>query len=223
MNQEHVDQSTGTLGSGQSRRGVLRTLGVVGASGLLAMVGQAARAADRPHENLQDRSEQRNRKQRNNNKNNNNNRNNQNNNNNNNNNNQTNQLGSTFGLGVSVEIYNQNSATYSVRFADDVVVTQYPPGYRAILLQSSADFGFVFQYPRWGGSDLLMVASNPDIGEPEMMYMLDGGCGPVDCSTTQSLSVGESFIISWNDGKSFKVERQSDSSDYKMFLVTALA
>src|SRR5215212_9241267 len=114
MNQEHVDQSTGTLGSGQSRRGVLRTLGVVGASGLLAMVGQAARAADRPHENLQDRSEQRNRKQRNKNK-----------------NNQTNQLGSTFGLGVSVEIYNQNSATYSVRIADDVVVTQYPPGYRA--------------------------------------------------------------------------------------------
>ena len=45
---------------------MLRALGVGGAGGLLAVVGQAARAADRPHERLQDRSEQRNRKQRNN-------------------------------------------------------------------------------------------------------------------------------------------------------------
>ena len=69
MNQEHVDQISRTLGSGLSRRGVLRTLRAVGAGGLLAVVGQAARAADRPHENLQDRSEQSNRKQRNNNQN----------------------------------------------------------------------------------------------------------------------------------------------------------
>ncbi|MDQ3224566.1 MAG: hypothetical protein M3Q75_14020 [Gemmatimonadota bacterium] len=69
MNQEHVDQISRTLASGLSRRGALRVLGVGGASGLLAVVGQTARAADRPHEILQDRSEQRNRKQRNNNKN----------------------------------------------------------------------------------------------------------------------------------------------------------
>jgi hypothetical protein len=79
MNQEHVDQISRTLGSGLSRRGVLRTLRAVGASGLLAVVGHEAMAADRPHEILQDRTEQRNRKQRNNNKNNNNNRNNKNN------------------------------------------------------------------------------------------------------------------------------------------------
>jgi hypothetical protein len=64
MDSERFDTITRTLASGLSRRGVLRTIGVVGAGGLLAVVGQTARAADRPHERLQDRSEQRNRKQR---------------------------------------------------------------------------------------------------------------------------------------------------------------
>ena len=72
MDQERIEQISRTLAVGNSRRGVLRTLGVVGAGGLLAVVGHEVRAADRPHENLQDRSEQRNRKQRNTNKNNNN-------------------------------------------------------------------------------------------------------------------------------------------------------
>src|SRR5215212_3948261 len=60
MDSERFDTITRTLASGLSRRGVLRTIGVVGAGGLLAVVGQTVRAADR----LQDRSEQRNRKQR---------------------------------------------------------------------------------------------------------------------------------------------------------------
>ncbi len=60
-----MSQISRTLASGLSRRGVLRALGVGGASGLLAVAGLAARAADRPHERLQDRNEQRNRKQRN--------------------------------------------------------------------------------------------------------------------------------------------------------------
>src|SRR5215212_1219916 len=64
MDSERFDTITRTLASGLSRRGVLRTIGVVGAGGLLAVVGQTVRAADRPHERLQDRSEQRNRKQR---------------------------------------------------------------------------------------------------------------------------------------------------------------
>ncbi len=64
MDQKRFDQISRTLATGLSRRGVLRVLGVGGASGLLAVVGQAVRAADRPHERLQDRSEQRNRKQR---------------------------------------------------------------------------------------------------------------------------------------------------------------
>jgi hypothetical protein len=64
VDSERFDTITRTLASGLSRRGVLRTIGVVGAGGLLAVVGQTARAADRPHERLQDRSEQRNRKQR---------------------------------------------------------------------------------------------------------------------------------------------------------------
>ena len=85
MDQERLDQISHTLASGLSRRGVLRALGVGGASGVLA-VGHEARAADRPHEILQDRAEQRNRKQRNNNNNNNKKKNNNNNDNNDNNN-----------------------------------------------------------------------------------------------------------------------------------------
>jgi len=64
MDSERFDTISRTLASGLSRRGVLRTLRAVGAGGLLAVVGHEARAADRPHERLQDRNEQRNRKQR---------------------------------------------------------------------------------------------------------------------------------------------------------------
>jgi hypothetical protein len=64
MDQKRFDQISRTLATGLSRRGVLRVLGVGGASGLLAVVGQAAMAGERPHQHLQDRSEQRNRKQR---------------------------------------------------------------------------------------------------------------------------------------------------------------
>src|SRR4051812_26232854 len=117
MNQERFDSMSRTFGSGLSRRGVLRALGVGAASGLLAVVGQKAMAADRPHEILQDRSEQRNRKQRNNNQNNskNNNNNKNNNNDNNDNKNQTNQLGGFLGLGTSVAYSHQNSAIYYIR------------------------------------------------------------------------------------------------------------
>lgn len=66
MDQERMDQISRTLATGNSRRGLLRALGVGGASGLLAVVGIEAIAVERPHQRLQDRSKQRNRKQRNN-------------------------------------------------------------------------------------------------------------------------------------------------------------
>ncbi len=65
MDQERIDQISRTLAAGIARRRVLRALGVVGTSGLLAVMGQAAIAGERPHQRLQDRSKQRNHKQRN--------------------------------------------------------------------------------------------------------------------------------------------------------------
>lgn len=65
MTQNHDDQLSRSLVVDGSRRGVLRALGVVGASGLLAVVGQAAMAGERPRQHLQDRTPHRKRKQRN--------------------------------------------------------------------------------------------------------------------------------------------------------------
>jgi hypothetical protein len=64
--QERIDQLSRIFAAGSSRRGILRALGVVGASGLLAVVGHEAMAGERPHQRLQDRTPKRNRKQRNN-------------------------------------------------------------------------------------------------------------------------------------------------------------
>jgi hypothetical protein len=64
--QERIDQLSRTLAAGNSRRGILRALGVGAASGLLAVVGHEAMAGERPHQHLQGRSKQRNHKQRNN-------------------------------------------------------------------------------------------------------------------------------------------------------------
>jgi hypothetical protein len=64
--QERIDQLSRIFAAGSSRRGILRALGVVGASGLLAVVGHDAMAGERPHQRLQDRTPKRNRKQRNN-------------------------------------------------------------------------------------------------------------------------------------------------------------
>ena len=66
MTQYSVDQIGRRLAAGGSRRGLLRALGVGGASGLLAVVGYEAIAGERPHQRLQDRTPKRNRKQRNN-------------------------------------------------------------------------------------------------------------------------------------------------------------
>lgn len=66
MTQNRVDQISRSLAAGGSRRGLLRALGVGGASGLLAVIGLEAMAGERPHQRLQDRTPKRNRKQRNN-------------------------------------------------------------------------------------------------------------------------------------------------------------
>jgi hypothetical protein len=65
-NQERIDQLSRTLATGRSRRGLVRALGVSGASVLLAAVGLEAMAGEHPHQRLQDRSKQRNHKRRNN-------------------------------------------------------------------------------------------------------------------------------------------------------------
>jgi hypothetical protein len=64
--QERIDQLSRIFAAGSSRRGILRALGVVGASGLLAVAGHEAIAGERPHQRLQGRTPKRNRKQRNN-------------------------------------------------------------------------------------------------------------------------------------------------------------
>lgn len=94
---------------------------------------------------------------------------------------------------------------------------------------------FIIDYPGWTDK-LYIQAANYPFAEPSADYdkaqnvLNADGSNPyasdaIVRSTTMSfhhLSVGESYQLDW-EGKSFKVERQSDSSDYKMFLVTALA
>jgi hypothetical protein len=231
MDQERMDQISHTLAAGSSRRGILRALGVGGASGLLAVVGREAMAADRPHERLQDRTPKRNRKQRN--KNQNNNDNNKNDNNNNDNQN-TNQLGGFFGLGASVAFSNPTSSTYKIRVIGENGDLNYdcPPGFNATLSTDDTAVLFVIQYPGWA-DNLYMQAFNPLIGEPVVDYDTEYNCThsgevspPIYCGPNMvqtELSEGESVTIPWLNGKSFTAERQSDSSDFKMFLVTALA
>jgi hypothetical protein len=249
LNQEHVDQNTRTLGSGLSRRGVLRAIGVVGASGLLAVVGHEAMAGERPHQRLQDRSEQRNRKQRNrkqrnHDKNNKNHKNHHNQNNDNDSNDGGGGLGGFFGLGTSVAYSHQNSAIYYIRVMGvngDVNYVFGPSDKPAILSVTEEDGNdesavtFVIDYPGWTDK-LYIQAANYPFAEPSVDYdkaqnvlNVDGSnphaSAAIVSSTTMSfhhLSVGENYQLDW-EGKSFKVERQSDSSDYKMFLVTALA
>jgi hypothetical protein len=211
MNQEHIDQNTRPLGSGLSRRGMLRTLGGIGAGGLLAVVGHEAQAADRPHQRLQDRTPQRNRKQRN-----------KNNNQNKNATNDTqnaNQLGDALALGCSVAFTNQIAVTYKVTVIGENgnVLFDCPPGFNSTLSVNDGPVTFVIQYSEWE-KDLWIQAFNPDFGAPGVVYQANG-CAD-DCGTTQTLSEETGFWINWY-GNSFLVERQLDSSDYKMFFVTA--
>lgn len=225
MTQDHRDQIRRSEAAGNSRRRILQMLGVGGASGLLAVLGLEAMAADRPYERLQDRSKRRNRKQRNNNQNNNN----QNTKPNNQNSNGGGGLGDIFALGSSVAFSNPTASTYTIQVIGpngDVNFT-CPPGFNATLSHSDISVEFIIRYAG-AHADLYMRAYNPDVGEPYVAYEINGGCvgncspGPVGLASN-AFSVGEIFTIPWFDGKSFQVERQSDSSDYKMFLVTALA
>ena len=243
MDQERIDQICRTLGQGLSRRGILRALGVGGASGLLAVVGHEAMAGERPHQRLQRRSKRRNRKQRNKNQNNENN--NQKNQNNNNSNNGSGGLGGFFGLGTSVAYSHQNAQIYYIRVfgVNGDANFVFGPGDLTTTLSVTEEDGndesavtLVIDWPEWTDS-LYFQAANYPFGEPSADYdkaqnvlNADGShphpSSAVVRSTTMSfhkLDVGESYQLDWEDGKSFKVERQSDSSDYKMFLVTALA
>lgn len=234
MTQDHGDQMSCSEAAGRSRRGILRMLGVGGASGLLAVAGLEVMAGDRPHQRLQDRTPKRNRKQRNKRQANNDNQN-------------TNQnsnggggLGGTFQLGVSVEFNNPTDTTYNVRVAGENGDVKYVwgPGKRAVLSvtdDGSPGVTFAIQFPGWI-DNLFIQAKNPAVGEPEVNYAAEAVCITSDgyfaergtssgfCDlTSNGLSVAETLTITWLDGKEFTVERQSDSSDYKMFLVTALS
>jgi hypothetical protein len=231
MTQDDDEQISRTLAAGNSRRKILRALGVVGASGLLAVAGLEVMAGERPHQRLQGRTPQRNRKQRN--KNNNNNQNN--NSNNNQNTNGGGGLGSIFGLGTSLSFHNQSTVTFWVQIPASGQGLWCGPGFSGTLDAGDEAVTFVINYsPQWSGS-LHIGAFNPDIGEPWVEFGREGACDSSDpqhvedCYDHHPLSVGESFQFDWGgapDGveqRSFKAERQSDSSDYKMFLITALA
>jgi hypothetical protein len=247
MDQERIDQLSRILAAGNSRRRILRLIGVGGTSGLLAAVEQGAWAGRRPHERLQDRTKRRNRKQRNKNQNNQQDQNNNNNNNDNNDNDTNNNgggLGGFFGLGTSVAYAHQNSAIYYIRVmgVNGDVNYVFGPSDRPAILSVTEEDGndesavtFVIDYPGWTDK-LYIQAANYPFGDPSADYdkaqnvlNADGShphpSSAVVRSTTMSfhkLDVGESYQLDW-EGKSFKIERQSDSSDYKMFLVTALA
>ncbi|MDQ2653135.1 MAG: hypothetical protein M3Z20_08825 [Chloroflexota bacterium] len=248
MDQGRMDQISRSLAAGNSRRRILRLLGVGGASGLLAVVGQGAQAGKRPHEHLQARSKRRNRKQRN--KNQENQDNNQKSNNNNNQNDNTNNnggggLGGFFGLGTSVAYSHQNSLIYYIRVygVNGNVDFVFGPSDPTTILSVTEPDGndesavtLVIDWPGWTDK-LYFQAANYPFGDPSADYdkaqnvLNADGSNPhasraIVRSTTMSfhsLDVGDSYQLDWEDGKSFKVERQSDSSDYKMFLVTALA
>jgi hypothetical protein len=251
MDQDRMNQMSRSLAAGLSRRGALRALGVGGASGLLAVAGSEAWAGKRPHERLQARSKRRNRKQRNKNQNNQNNRQNENDNNdrNNNNDNDANHggggLGGFFGLGTSVAYAHQNADIYDIRVfgVNGDATFVFGPHDRTTILSVTEPDGndesavtLVIDWPGWTDK-LYFQAANYPFGDPSADYdkaqnvlNADGShphpSSAVVRSTTMSfhkLDVGESYQLDWEDGKSFKVERQSDSSDYKMFLVTALA
>jgi hypothetical protein len=241
MDQERIEQISPALAAGDSRRGVLRALGVVGASGLLAVAGLEVGASKRPHQHLQDRSKRRNRKQRNKSQDQNQNTN-QPNKNNNNNNSNGGGLGSALGgLGVSVEFWNQNTVSYPIRVLgpNGDVSYVYDQGERSILSFTDGSAYtpaviFVIEGPGWT-DELYIQAWNPFVGQPTVDYDKAQNCltpsgdtnepgSPINCGANMShnaLAEAGSFTFTW-EGTSFKVERQSDSDDYKMFLVTAL-
>ncbi len=222
MTQDHREPVSSSEAVRNSRRGVLRALGVGGATGLLAVAGLEALAGERPHQRLQDRTPQRNRKQRNKR---------QNNKNNNQNNNQTSGGGGLGGifdtLGTSVAFRNLSDISYEVYVLNSDQLLECGPGYYATLYAGSDLLEFVFRLPEWGEADLQIGASNPAIGDPWVEYGQEGACdssdqqAAEDCYDHHPLDVGDSFAFAWQ-ARSFTAERQSDSSDYKMFLVTAL-
>lgn len=244
MDQDRIDQASRSLAAGLSRREALRALGVGGASGLLAVAGSEVGAGKRPHERLQARSKRRNRKQRNRTQRNENQNNQQNQKNNKDANNGGGGLGGFFGLGTSVAYSHQNSAIYYIRVFGvngDVNFVFGPSDPTTILSVTEEDGNdesavtLVIDWPGWTDK-LYFQAANYPFGDPsadfdkaQNVLNADGShphpSSAVVRSTTMSfhkLDVGESYQLDW-EGKSFKVERQSDSSDYKMFLVTALA
>ena len=229
MIQDHGDHLSRPVAAARSRRALLHALGAASASGLLALVGHEALAGERPHQRLQDRSKRRNRKQRNQRQ-----RNDNGNNTNKNGQSRGNQLGGVFGPGVSVAFSNPTSSTCTIRVVGENGDLNYtcPPGFNATLSTDDTAVVFVIHLDGWA-DNLFLQAINPLVGEPYVISGTEYNCThsgevspPIYCGPTlgeTSLDVGESVTIPWLNGTSFKAERQSDSSDDKMFLFTALA
>jgi hypothetical protein len=139
-----------------------------------------------------------------------------------------NQLGGIFSMDCSVSFRNQSAVSYEVYLRNTDQLLECGPGFSGPLYAGGDLLEFVFRLPEWGEEDLQLGFSNPDIGEPWVEYGQEGICDSSDqqqvqdCYDHHPLDVAEIVRFDWQE-RSFSVERQSDSSDYKMFLVTALA
>ncbi len=241
MIQDDDERNSSPSTSRFSRRGMMLALVSGGATGLLSVAGLTALAGERPHQRLQDRSKKRNKKQRN--KRQDNTQNDKRPNTTNTNTSKGGGLGGFFGLGTSVAFANPTSSTYAIRVTGVNGDVNYvcSQGFNAILSVTEEDGNdesavtFIIHSPGWN-NDLYIQAANYPFGLPSADYDKasnvlnpDGSNSHAsraivrsDTMSFHTLDVGDSYRLDW-EGSSFKIERQSDSSDYKMFLVTALA
>jgi hypothetical protein len=129
-----------------------------------------------------------------------------------------------FSKGCSVSFRNQNSVTYTVKCsvadARGISATRdCPRGFSDKILSADDDIQGTIHVPGWP-QDLVLLAQNPAIGQPS------AALGPAQYIAYQghSLAEGEGFdYIGWDSTSRFHMERLADSSDYKEFLITALA
>lgn len=138
-----------------------------------------------------------------------------------------------FSKGVSLAFKNQgsDSFTVSVMFDNGGSSSRVAdPGFYDTLYADSGSVTIQLAAAAWGATGWLQIdAVNPAIGAPYVKMGPPERCGYYECSSTQSqsLSEGEGFDYVWNWGApgqsdTFRADRLSDSSDYKLFLITAL-
>jgi hypothetical protein len=142
-----------------------------------------------------------------------------------------------FSKDCSVAFLNQTGTTFQVNIqldsgywsCDTSGCLSCGPGFNSPIY-ADGSVTFNINANEWGAHDGVsyddtwvgITASNPDVGEPKMTI------GPlteyygVDLSQSESLAVGEGFQYRWaSPNGTFYLERLADTSDYKMFRVTA--